>query len=280
MLSKQNSLSTSFSSFASVFLNRGFDFNMAIITTDTRTVLAGGQASLFQGTPTVLTEDTANFTTTFQSNVVVGDTGSAAAKGLDALVTSLNSTNLNGSNSGFIRSAAQLAVIFVSDADDGDSTTTTDEVISFLNTLKPDVTDPITGLTKKAYTINSVVVDTTNSGTNFTTACAAPFENGVKFKTLTTATSGTLASICEADFSAGLTNLSTGIAETITQIPLKRAPDTSTITVTFNGVTVPNNSVNGWTYVSSGQKVVFHGTYIPSDGTTINVTYTPSDIIR
>lgn len=278
MLTKQQSLATSFSSFTSVFINRGFDFNMAILTTDTRTVLAGGQESKFQGTPTVLSQTVSNWSSTFQTNVVVGFNGDSDAKPLDAVINGLSTANLAGDNAGFLRSSAHLAVIFVTDADDDDeSTNRRAALISFLDALKPAVVDPSTGLSKRNYTLNAVAVDTSNG--QYTT-CGAPYENGLELQALVAATEGSFASICEADFSSGLTTLSNGIAEVITQLPLKRAPNTSTITVTFNGAMVPNNSTNGWTYVSSGQKIVFHGTYIPTDGTSINVSYTPQDIIR
>jgi len=43
---------------------------------------------------------------------------------------------------------------------------------------------------------------------------------------------------------------------------------------------VAKDATNGWTYSSSGNKIVFHGSAIPSDNTSIGIDYTPNDIIR
>lgn len=276
MLTKQQNLANSFDSFAQVFLDKGFDFHMAIITTDTRATPTG-QAGEFQGATPVLTSTTANFSSTFKTNVVVGALGDAAAKSLDATELALGSTLLAGTNANFLRSDAHLAIIYLSDADDDDSMETKAGLLSFLDALKPDKFDVIARRYKKNYTISGVVVDTSNTAN---TACAAPFEDGLTFKSLVTSTNGSLASICEADFSSGLTTLSNKIAEAITEIPLSREPDSSTIAVTFNGTAVPNDATNGYTYDSSGIKIVFHGTSIPNDNTTISINFIPKDIIR
>ncbi len=295
MLTKQQSLAAGFNSFSSVFVNKGFDFNMAIVTSDTRAVGSGGQASIFQGVPTVITGNTANFATVFQNNVKVGQTGDSAAKELDAIVSSTSAGLLAGSNTGFLRSDAHLAVIILSDADDNDSTETTDSVITHLNTLKPDLFDVISRTYKKNYTISAVAVNSMtdtdcydmdhdgfidNDGNMDGIPDVQLYEEGVKFKTLVNATNGSFASICKADFSAGLSSISQKIAEAITEIKLARVPQVSTITILFNGTSVPQDSVNGWTYDSSGNKIVFHGNYIPQDNTSIQIGYIPNDIIR
>lgn len=284
MLTKQQNLASGFNSFSSVFVNKGFDFHMAIVTSDTRATTdtvtwpVGGQAGLFQGVPTVITGSTPNFAATFQANVVVGQGGYSGAKELDAIQMALSDPNLSGSNSGFIRNEAHLAIIELSDADDSDSTATTASTLSFLQGLKPDKYDVISRTYKKNFTVSAVGVD---SLTDPDCAGLLPLiEVATKFKSLVSSTSGSFASICKADFSDGLSSISQRIAEAITEIPLARTPDTSTLQITFNGVSVPNDGTNGYTYVSSGNKIVFHGTWIPQDNTSISINYIPSDIIR
>lgn len=288
MLTKQQNLSAGISTFINVFNTKGFDFRMAVVTTDTRSAtdpnpLLRGQEGVFQAKPylgttyNVVTSTTPNMADHFKANVEVGDTGNANATALDAINLALSSSLLAGANTGFLRADAHLAVIVLSDADDNDSTTTTAQVQTFLDSLKPDKYDVITRTLKKNYTVSAVVVDVTNAAN---TACPLPFEDGLKFKELVTATKGSLASICEADFSSGLTQISQRIAEAITEIPLARVPDASTIQITFNGVSVPNNATNGWTYSANGNKVTFHGNSIPTDNTSISINYTPNDIIR
>lgn len=276
MLTKQQNLATSFDSFTQIFLNKNFDFHMSIITTDTRATPVG-QAGEFQGAPTVITNNTPNFSNTFKANVVVGSFGDPAAKALDAIQLSLSAPLLAGANTGFLRSDAHLAVIVLSDADDDDSTATVAGTINFLGTLKPQIYDVVNRTYKNNFTVSAVVVDTGNPAN---AACPLPFEDGVKFKDIASQTGGSIASICEADFSSGLVNISQRIAEAITEIPLARVPQTSTIIVTFNGAVVPQNATNGWTYSSTGNKIVFHGNYIPFDQTNIDVNFIPNDIIR
>lgn len=278
MLTKQQNLAAGFNSFSSVFTSKGFDFNMAIVTSDTRAAGAGGQTGLFQGVPTVISGTTANFAATFQSNVVVGAGGDSAAKELDAIQLALSTVNLAGANTGFLRSDAHLAVIELSDADDDDSTATTAQTLTFLQTLKPDKYDVLTNTYKKNFTVSAVGVNNVND------ADCAQFhgliEEAVKFKSLVNSTNGSFADICAADFGPGLTTISQKIAEAITQIPLARVPDLSTLSITFNGTNVPNDGTNGYTYVSSGNVIVFHGTWIPQANTSIAINYIPNDIIR
>jgi hypothetical protein len=278
MLTKQQNLANGFNSFSSVFVNKGFDFHMAIVTSDTRTAGGGGQNGEFQGAPTVISGTTPNFANVFKANVVVGQTGDPQAKELDAIQLSLSSSYLSGANTGFLRSDAHLAVIVLSDADDNDSTGTTANTLSFLQALKPDKFDVVSRTYKKNFTVSAVAVDNVNA------AECAPLlpliEEGVKFKSLITSTNGSLASICANDFSAGLSSISQRIAEAITEIPLAYVPNLATLTVTFNGSAVPNDATNGFTYSATGNKLVFHGTYIPQDNTSIQIGYIPNDIIR
>lgn len=278
MLTKQQKVANGFNSFASVFVNKGFDFNMAIVTSDTRPSGSGGQEGSFQGVPTVITSTTPGFAATFQANVQVGQAGDPQAKELDAIELALSNSYLSGVNSGFLRSDAHLAIIVLSDADDNDSAATPATVLSFLQNLKPDKFDVITRTYKKNFTVSAVAVDDRNAA-----ECAALLpliEDGTKFKSLASSTNGSFASICQNDFSDGLTSISQRIAEAITEIPLARVPDATTLLVTFNGSAVPNDGVNGYTYDATDNKIVFHGSYIPQDNTAIGINYIPNDIIR
>jgi hypothetical protein len=210
----------------------------------------------------------------------VGDIGSGNPQHLDAIILALSAGKLAGTNAGFLRSDAHLAVILVTDDDDGDashglgSVASTTDVIDHLQTLKPDKFDVIARTYKKNFTVSAVMVDTD------TTGCGSLVSPGVEYRSLISDTNGSIAEICANDFSPGLSQISQRIAEAITEIPLTREPDVSTIQILFNGSAVPQGASDGWTYSSAGNKIVFHGNYIPRDNTSISVNYTPSDIIR
>ena len=273
MLTKQQNLANSFNSFMDTFTSKNYDFRMAIVTTDTRTLGAGGQDSDFQG---VITNDTVNFVNVFKTNIVVGARGDANAKALDAIVASLSAAKLAGNNTGFLRSDAHLAVIILSDADDNDSTETVATTQAFLETLKPDLTDPASGRVREQFTVSAVIDDQTNPGP---TPCVGS-EDGIKFRNLANLSEGSKEDICATDFSAGLSDLSEALAQFISQILLTTEPQPDTISVKVNGVVVPESTVNGWSYVAAQNKIIFHGVFLPDNSATVQVFYTPTDIIR
>lgn len=275
MLTKQQNLANSFDTFMNTFTTKNYDFRMAIVTTDTRATPTG-EGGEFQGVPTVIDNNTVNFANVFKTNVVVGATGDANAKALDAINTSMSSSLLAGANTGFLRSDAKLIVIILSDADDNDSTATVASTIAFLDTLKPDTTDSATGRSIDNYTVSVVIDDQTNPGP---TPCVGS-EDGVKFRNIASQTGGTIMDICAANFADGLAELSEDIAQFVSQVLLKFEPQVSTLSVIVDGTEIPNDETNGFSYVASGNKIVFNGTAIPNQNSTISVFYTPTDIIR
>ncbi len=283
MYTKQQLLASGFSSFISNFTQGNFDYQMGVITGD---LTASGQGGILQGAPSILIPTTPSLSSVFATNVEVGDTGSFNQTPFDATELGLGTALLSGANSGFIRSGAQLAVIFVSDSDMDYSTatpsTTAANLYTFLNTLKPPVYNLTTEKYTPAFTVSAVIADDTRSDfvLNDCKFMGAPiYENGLAFESLVGMTAGSVAQICSSDFSSGLTTISNSIVQAITEIKLGRVPDTSTIVVTFNGVVVPQSSSNGWTYDSVNNQILFSGTGIPQTDTQINIDYTPSTII-
>lgn len=289
MIPKQNKLADEFNAFAQVFFSKDFDFRIAVVTTDTI-----GEAGIFQAQPTaggdpaekIVTKSMTDAIGHFKANIKVGIGGgtAAAAKPLKAVELALSPGLLAADNANFLRSDAHLAVIFVSDADDNDSHlvgSTPTTVQSFLQALKPDKFDVLARTYKKNYTVSAVAVNSLTEAACVTLQMTDPLiEVGTKYKSLVTGSNGSWASICEPNFASGLTQISQRIAEAITEIPLASVPDVSTIAIRFNGVLVAQDGTNGWTYESSGQKIVFHGSAIPQDNTSISIDYTPNDIIR
>jgi len=278
MLPRQQKLAASLSAFASVFMTKGFDYHIAVVTTDPLF-----DAGAFHGSPKVLTNATPSFLTTFQNNVQVGDNGTAYERPLDAIVTSLSDSAILSTNGGFLRADAHLAVVAISDEDQDDTMPggtpqTVSQVVSFLDGLKPEKFDVLSRTYKKNYTVSAVVVQSMTDPD--CTSLGAGFDKGTKLMALANLTNGSVASICKADFSPGLTQISQRIAEAITEIPLGSEPNVNTITVRFNGSLIARSAVDGWTYDSANNKIIFHGDAIPTDNTNIAIDYIPNDIIR
>lgn len=88
-------------------------------------------------------------------------------------------------------------------------------------------------------------------------------------------TNGVLGDICQADFGVSMTEMADQIATLSTQFFLDRVPVIASIVVTINGVFVPQDSTNGWTYDSAANSIVFHGSAIPPQGALIGVDFDP-----
>jgi hypothetical protein len=95
---------------------------------------------------------------------------------------------------------------------------------------------------------------------------------------LAQATNGALGSICDANFAATLQAIQTSILELSTRFILDQIPVVSSIVVQVNGSLVANSAVNGWTYDSAANAIVFHGTAIPSASAAINVSFIPTTL--
>lgn len=283
MFTKQQNLANSIESFVTVFANKGFDFHFAVTTTDVRNTPTG-QAGHFVGTPTIVTNETPNLISKINSNTQVGINGNADQHGFEAITKALSDENLAGANAGFIRDEAFLAVIVLTDADVTSTDILGSEVIDRLNIVKPDVRDPKTGKSKKQYSVSAIVADDLNKQSCIDLANKPPYgaflELGTKYIEIAAATGGTIASICDTDFSAGLLNLSTGILKAVSNVKLAREPEIDTISVLFNGVAVPKSETNGWTYDATDISINFHGDYIPGENISVDIDYTPKDIVR
>lgn len=284
---KQDNLRTSINSFMSQFVTKGMDYRIAVVTTDIRAVdpaapndpNVSGQAACFVASganPQIITPSTPDATTKLGENADVGFFGSADAHGLDAVELALSEPNLSGCNAGFLRDDAFLAVIEFSDADDN-TAATVNGLLTFLDGLKPPVSTPNGGSVRSYFASAMIVEDLTRQ------ECIdlGPFsEVGTKFIDLATQTGGSIASICDTDFSAGLLSVSTKILEATTAVRLQYEPQAGTIIVFQNLTLVPEDATNGWTFDAATNRVVFHGTAIPSAGVQIYIDYTPKDIIR
>jgi hypothetical protein len=91
-------------------------------------------------------------------------------------------------------------------------------------------------------------------------------------------TNGVLGSVCDVSYANSLNAISNQIAVLSTQFYLQGSPDPTTIVVVVNGVTVPQDPNNGWSYDPVANSILFHGTSIPPQGATISVNFTPTGV--
>lgn len=289
MSSSQTSLATNFPSFINYFKTKGFDFKIAITTSDAYygdQFLASGcsictttQARFRSGTtPKIYTIDntTPNLESVFAQNVNVGTTGSGDERAFSSIKAALNSPfNIN-----FHRPTAFLAVIIVSDEDDFSH-----DDINLNESYTQPTLHPIASYKSFLETFTAGV-----SGTDFTVSTISILDNtcrlalgagrkiGQRYMQLADATGGTKNSLCTT-FDLILNNLSVEIATQIkAQFFLTRQPVLTSLRVIIGGILVPEDPTNGWTYDSLSNSVSVHGTYIPNAGENVTINFDPASV--
>lgn len=294
MKTSQTNLAQNFPSFINYFKDKGYDFKIAVTTTD---AFYGDQfinegcsictveqtqfrasADASGGIPIrVLDNTTPNLETIFSANVQVGVNGSGDERAFSSFKAALNSPL----NTGFHRSSAYLSVIIVSDSDDfsqanfdQDETYTNPDlhtVQSYVNFLKTFTNN---GTPATDFSVSTIGV--------LDTACKDLLNKEKKISTrymeLSDLTGGTKNSLCNP-FDSVLNNISSQIAGNVqAQFQLDRKPIISSIRVLIDGVLVPEDSVNGWTYDPDSKIVTVHGTYSPGAGANIIINFDPESV--
>ncbi|MCC6138038.1 MAG: hypothetical protein IT287_05360, partial [Bdellovibrionaceae bacterium] len=230
---------------------------------------------------------------TFRTNIKVGTRGDGSKEaGLQSLRSVLR-RNSNGSVgyggethtalASFRRDDAFLAVIFVSDEEDQSTTSSGTPYAdadaytqSFLEFM-----DGYTGSTTgdRKYSVSGIFLEDINSCTYGLHAQAT---QGDRYKAIVNATRGSAGSICSSDFSSQLNNISEKIITLATRFKLNRAPKEDTLKVSVDGVDIPQDSVNGWTYFKGDDEshfIEFHGTSIPQENALIGVNFDPMNLL-
>jgi hypothetical protein len=292
----QQSLTSNFNSFIGNFINKGFDFNIAVTTTDaylsgvkfsndnTLAQFRDGVGSTHTGVR-VITPTTPNIVNTFVTNALQGESGSGDERAFSSFRNALT----DPLNAGFPRAGSFLAVIILSDEDDfsGDNraqfggtdhsytASTLDPVsnyISFLDTLT-NSTDP----NNRNYSVSAVtVLDNTCLASHQAQAPSSII--GQRYISLANSTKGTLASIC-SNYATSLLAIQQKILELSTAFHLDRTPIVSSIKVSVDGVSINEDSTNGWTYDATANSIFFHGTALPQQGSVIDIEFDPTSLL-
>lgn len=301
MLTSQNNLANNFPSFINKFIEKGYDFRLAVTTTDAYygdqflstgcSICTTAQTRFRSGVnPPVYVIDRADYDLSLTSegnrlkndftlNVKVGTAGSGDERAFSSFKAALNS-NLNV---GFHRPDAFLAIVIISDEEDfSQSEYTMNESYTNpnLHTVASYKTflDSFTGGAASAdYSVSAIAVTTQ--------ACRDLLGGGVgsgaqkiatRLNQLVDLTGGTKNSICNP-FDQTLDNISTQIM--VEQKPvytLGKKPIVASIRVIVNGVSVPQSTTNGWSYDASANTVTINGTtYKPGAGASISIEFDP-----
>lgn len=253
MVDEQAELAKNFSAFIGSAVNANVDFQLGVTTTDT--FLNGGG---LVGTPAILTSATANLVQAFQRNVAVGTRGSGLEKPFEAMVRALTPPQSTGSNAGFLRADASLAVVIVTDAVE-QSPNAVSVYLQALTEVKNNQ--------KERFSVSVVGPIAHRAGCLLDSTV-----DGGRYQLMVKESGGVLADICTSDWSQDLRLLGEELVSKRTVFELLGTPATGgSISVTVNGV-----ASSQWRYDSQRNAVVFVEGSAPPAKARIRATYVPA----
>ena len=252
MSEEQENLVANLSSFVDVLDGFGADWQAGVITT----AADGDDGGTIVGP--ILSPYLADVATSFAEQVDVGVTGDITEKGLRAIQLATSEALLSTTNADLLRSAADLAVVVLSDEDDHSDGDTSDYV---------DHLDALKGAGRARL---SAVVGQRPAG------CASPYAAAdavERYLVVSEATGGVQDSICRADFTDTMKALALNALGLTDTFPLRMVPEPETIEVRLEGVLLYERPENGWQYDAGLNAIVLDGYAIPGPGAGIEVRY-------
>jgi hypothetical protein len=266
MSSDIQALGQSFDTFINQFVALGLDFHIAVITADP-------DCPEFQGP--VITPQTPDPVGEFIRQTSLGGCSGEAAFG--ASMNALDPAMLATTNTNFLRTDANLAVVAISDEPEqteggggglfGINRLSVSAYVNFLNGVKA-------GNPGKVSFSGIVAPRNTSIFGGIFGGCdivqAAP-----RYHDAIQRTGGVFGNLCQLDLDPFLTHLAFVAAGIDSRFPLSKDPRTSQpITVTVGGVTIAENGTNGYTYDAATNEIILHGNAVPDAGEPIEVIYT------
>jgi hypothetical protein len=277
---EQSNLSSNFQTFINQASAWNNDYHVGVVTTDLE-----GDSGLLQGDPRYVVNTDWQ---TFSSNVKVGTNGSGTEQGLAAAQAALslplvaNSTLVcasdaecsapdacvdgfcGGPNRGFLRKEAALEIVFVSDEDD-QSAADLNFYENFFKNLKG------------FFNANMMHVHAIVGPQGGCTSASGDAVAGNRYIDLANSTGGNVISICEANFSQGLSSIGEIAFGLKVQFFLSRVPVPASIEVKVNGApcVASSGGTTNWTYDEPSNAVVFNedGGCMPQPGQEVWVHY-------
>ena len=289
MSSSQLSLASNFPSFINYFKAKGYDFKIAVTTTDAfygdQFVTSGcslcniNQTKFRSGTnPKIYTIDstTPGLESVFAQNINVGISGSGDERAFSSFKAALSSSL----NADFRRPLAFLSVIIVSDEEDFShddinlNQSYTQPTLHSISSYKTFLEGFTAGQSNTDFHVSTISI--------LDEPCRASLgagrKIGLRYMELADSTGGSKNSICNT-FDTILNSISIQIVNQIkAQFFLTRNPILSSIRVIIEGVLIPQDAVNGWTYDSVTNSISIHGSFIPNAGASITINFDPESV--
>jgi hypothetical protein len=260
---KRMRLAGQFDRFLSVLIAAHVDYHIGVTSTD---LTPTGDDGRLRGP--FIDRNTPNARDLFRAQVSFpNDRNISLEEGLGGMERAITPPNTLGPNAGFLRNEAALAVIVVSDEDDS-SLGPTGFYARLLRGLKGPGRDTNVSL---SAVVGELPDGCTPAGEG--DVFGAKAEPGKRYLEVVAATDGISESICTADFGPFVNALATRLSGLRKFYPLSAPPKEATIVVVVNGMRVPNDPMNGWTFLPGQRAIKFNGTAIPPPGADIRISY-------
>jgi hypothetical protein len=300
MAASQQALADNISRFFDKFDAKGFDYQIAVTTTDAWRTQFGGAATMAQlrdgagashSGVFVVTPSTPDRQNVFITNMKQGTSGNGDERAFQSIQSTLDSSLNTPYN--FPRTDAFFSIIMLSDADDLSSVTgsTLDNgnptsyyanpnlipVQTYIDYLDAK-TGVVGGVRAGKYNVNTIGV--LDAACEQQVSSGGENKIGNRYVQLSDATGGIKGSIC-GDFGTTLSDISYQIIQLRTRFYLDRALDPSTLHVFIDGAEIPvtsSTSGNGYMYNAVDNSLSFFGSYVPGPGSAITVTFDPTSI--
>jgi hypothetical protein len=239
------------------------DYQMAVTVTDGLGSDSGEFERCFPH-PAIIKGTYAQRAAAFRCTFDVGTNGPFIEAGLAAAKNALTRTlNDVGLNTGFLREDAALAIVIMSDEDDG-SVESNGLLKQFFRTVKgPGREDEV-----KVHAIAGPITEPCDNGAGLFAA-----QPGLRYKDVVDETGGLYFNICLDDWQPVLDELGLN-----TFIPrdtwiLSKAADPTSIRVFVDGAEVLPGLSDGYTYDPAANSVTFTGAAVPGPGAEVEIRY-------
>lgn len=296
MKTSQEALASNFNSFITKFKTQGYDFHMAVTTSDAwekqfnnksvKSKIRDGAKIVVSDKPYVeeerhsgvfvMDQNTPNLASVFTTNITQGTLGNGDERVFESFKQTL--LDVTGVNANFRRPEAFLAIIIVSDEEDFSSAsgafTENPNTVYSVQSYKDFLTDYTDGGAN--FSVNTISVDTDACKTKLSTD---GFQRKIsdRLPALAELTGGVKASLCE-NFGTSLDLISNNIIQLSSVFKLTREPVESTINISINGVKINVDPVNGYTYDPANLTITFHGTSVPAANASVKIDYYPAGL--
>jgi hypothetical protein len=267
MANERKILVGNFNRFVQELQNLKVDFQMGVTSVS---ALDFGQ---LRGMTPIIKNTTPDLRAVFETNTTFLASRARWEQGLRMAEFALTAprTSPGGTNAGFIRPQAALAVIVVTNEDDS-SFGDPDYYARAFRSLK--------GKGNENLVTYSVIGGPTPNG------CTPPTEAGLygslaspafRYADVATKTGGVVGSICDLSFEQTLIKIAQALNTLKRVFPLTIRPLISSLRVSvLEGASVtviPEDPVRGYQYKSDSNSVVFLGSYVPPPGSTVRLEY-------